>query len=152
MIRIATDLHVSPGTAAKLAEAFAQMAACEEPIDGADEADSDEVKRAFGAIAEAIAEATPVSHTAAFSLTGDDLKVGVLREKAGGLFAGIDGKARGAGVAGRCVRAEVALLYVDDGGEGRRVGEVRQEFAPRPAILDPAHYPEDAALLPAEAP
>ena len=71
--------------------------------------------------------------------------------EAGGV-AGIDGKARGAGVAGRCVRAEVALLYVDDGGEGRRVGEVRQEFAPRPAILDPAHYPEDAALLPAEAP
>lgn len=143
MIHIATDLDISPATARVMAEAFAKMAESDEPID---DADGDEVKAMFGALAKAIGEAKAIDYAVAMNFDGDALKIDGLGVRAGETFVQMDRQARDVGVTGRIVRAKFTLLYVDDDGEGAAV-DVRQEFAPRPAVLDPEHYPEDAALL-----
>ena len=128
MIRISTNIDVSPETARTMAEAFEQMAASDETID---DADGVEVKGLFAALAEAIRGAQPITYSAVVALDGDALKTDVLREKGAALFLDLDAQARELGVGGRCVRAELALLYVvDEGVEAERVA-LDEAFAPR---------------------
>ena len=122
MIRIATDLHLSPAAARQFAETFAEM--------GASGDFNEEEREAFAELGRAIGEATPVTYAAAPAFEGDAPKTDVLREKGAEAFVALDGKARELGIAGRCVRAEVALLYVDDADEGTLAGDVTETIMP----------------------
>jgi hypothetical protein len=128
VIRISTDLDISPETARTMAQAFAQMAASDDPIDDADGA---EVKGLFADLARAIAEAKPISYAAALGFEGEALKSDVLRQKGAEAFVALDNHARELGIAGRCVRAEMVLLYVDDGHEGAPNVRLEQTIVPR---------------------
>jgi hypothetical protein len=122
VIRIATDLHLSPEMARKFAETFTEM--------GASDDFNEEEREAFADLGRAIAEATPVTYAAALAFEGDALKTDVLRAKGAESFVALDGKARELGIAWRCVRAEVALLYVDDADEGALAGDVTETIMP----------------------
>jgi hypothetical protein len=128
VIRISTDLDISPETAHTMAQAFADMAASDEPIDDADGA---EVKGLFAALARAIAEAKPISYAAALAFEGEALKTDVLRRRGAEAFIALDTEARKAGCAGHCIRAEVALLYVDDEHVGAPSLHREQTIVPR---------------------
>lgn len=123
MIRIATDLHLSPEMARKFAEMFTEM--------GASDEFGEEEREAFADLGRAIGEAMPVTYAASLAFQGDALKTNVLREKGAEAFISLDGKARELGIAGRCVRAEVVLLYVDDSDEGALAGDVTETIVPR---------------------
>ncbi len=114
MIHISTDLDISPETARTMAKAFADMAASDDTID---DADAGEVKGMLAALARAISEAKPISFAASLAFNGEALKTEVLRQKGSEAFVALDNDARKVGCAGRCIRAELALLYVDDDGE-----------------------------------
>lgn len=113
MIRIATDLELSPDAQRLLVKSLRSASRHAEGKATSD--DGRDVLGAIEALATAVSEARQVSSTAVASFGGDNLKLDRVSARGGKLVRAVARQAAEAGIPGRLVRVEVALVFVDDG-------------------------------------